>query len=122
MKAKQWRAQIVRDCEALGVYRPAFAPVVATLADILEQRDAAYAEFLRQGGKAVVERVSDRGSVNLAKNPLLQTWADLNAQALAYWRNLGLTPAGFKKLAEQEKQAKSGPLAALEAMCRRDGT
>jgi hypothetical protein len=27
-------------------------------------------------------------------------WQDLNTQALAYWRDLGLTPAGLKKLNE----------------------
>ena len=32
------------------------------------------------------------------KNPMLVLELDLNAQALAYWRDLGLTPAGLKKL------------------------
>ena len=34
---------------------------------------------------------------------------DLNAQALAYWRDLGLTPAGLKKLnAEVVKDKQAG--------------
>ena len=32
------------------------------------------------------------------KNPALVIINECNQQALAYWRDLGLTPAGFKKL------------------------
>jgi hypothetical protein len=31
---------------------------------------------------------------------------DLNAQALTYWRDLGLTPSGLKKLDDQALKAK----------------
>ena len=44
----------------------------------------------------------------MIKNPALVLWDDLNKSALAYWRDLGLTPAGLKKLnddALKEKQA-----------------
>lgn len=36
----------------------------------------------------------------MTKNPLLVLWDDLNKSALAYWRDLGLTPAGLKKIDE----------------------
>ena len=32
------------------------------------------------------------------QNPMLRLVNDLNRDALAYWRDLGLTPAGYKKL------------------------
>jgi hypothetical protein len=36
-------------------------------------------------------------------------WQDLNTQALAYWRDMGLTPAGLKKLNDAAlKAAKKG--------------
>ena len=60
----------------------------------------------------VVEHVSDRGAVNLKRNPLLQLWQDLNAQALAYWRDLGLTPAGLKRL--KDTTAEKVELSGLE--------
>ena len=34
------------------------------------------------------------------KNPLLTLWMELNRDALAYWRELGLTPSGLKRLNE----------------------
>ena len=46
----------------------------------------------------------------MTKNPLLVMWDDLNKSALAYWRDLGLTPAGLKKIDETalKKQKKTG--------------
>ena len=91
---------------AVGTYRPAFSSAVDALSKVLEQRDLAYQQFLDEGGKFVVERISDRGAVNSAKNPLLQTWMDLNSQALAYWKELGLTAAGLKKIDEEAMKPK----------------
>ena len=100
MQASAWRDKIRRQIQATCTYRPAFCSVVDALAKVLEQRDAAYQQYLAEGAQLVVEKISDRGAVNRVKNPLLQTWMDLNAQALAYWRELGLTPAGLKKIDE----------------------
>mgnify|MGYP002515746739 CR=1 FL=1 len=101
MQASAWRDKIRRQIQATGTYRPAFCSVVDALAKVLEQRDAAYQQFIAEGSQFVVERVSDRGAINRAKNPLLQTWMDLNSQALSYWGQLGLTPAGLKKIDEE---------------------
>ena len=34
----------------------------------------------------------------MVKNPALAVWDELNKSALAYWRDLGLTPAGLKHI------------------------
>ena len=72
--------------------------IVATLSDILEQRDACYEEYKEKGGKPTVTYTNKAGAENTVKNPLLVTWTDLNTQALSYWRELGLTPAAFRKM------------------------
>lgn len=36
----------------------------------------------------------------MEQNPLLRLINDLNRDALTYWRDLGLTPAGLKKINE----------------------
>lgn len=95
-----WKKAIVEQMGKVGTYNAAFSPVIDTLADILEKRDKAAKAFKDSGGQSCIEYTSDRGSVNVKKNPQLQIWMDLNAQALAYWRDLGLTPAGLKKLNE----------------------
>lgn len=106
VQASAWRDKIRRQIQATGTYRPAFCSVVDALAKVLEQRDAAYQQYVAEGSRLVVEKISDRGAVNRVKNPLLQTWMDLNAQALAYWRDLGLTPAGLKKIDEEAMKPK----------------
>ena len=85
--------------EKVGTYKPAFNKTIETLADILEHRDEIYSDF-QADGRYVIEKVSDRGARNAGKNPLFVMWTELNAQALSYWRDLGLTPAGLKRIDE----------------------
>lgn len=98
MKKADWKREIVKKCESVGTYKKEFLPVINTLADILEERDRVRTQYRQEGSQPVVEFVSDRGAVNKRKNPLLLTWEDLNKDALAYWKELGLTPAGLRKL------------------------
>ena len=112
MKAKQWEKRIREQTEAVGTYREAFEDIIKTLSTVLEQRDIAYAEYVADG-RAVIDRTSDRGAVNLAKNPKLSVWQELNTQALAYWRELGLTAAGLKRIDEQSMKTQK-PKKSLE--------
>ena len=107
MKASQWKRKLIQQCKAMDTYQDSFLGAITTLADLLERRDEAYAEFVADGCRAIVERTSDRGAVNKAINPLLKLWQDLNRDALAYWRDLGLTPAGYKRLNLEAAQTKS---------------
>ena len=94
----KWKRKITKICEEVGTMRPAFVPLIELLAQIMEQREITYKQYLAEGGKPVVTRVSDRGAENLAKNPLLRTWQDLNDQAITVMRELGLTPKGLNQL------------------------
>lgn len=104
MDQKWWRKKILKQCQEVDTYNKAFDPVIDALAQLLEQRDNAYEAFVAGGGNPCVETTSDRGAKNMRKSPILQTWMDLNAQALAYWRDLGLTPAGLKRINETAVQ------------------
>ncbi len=114
-KAK-WKERIIEQMKTVGTYNEAFDSSIDTLADIIDQREKAYAEFLANGGEACFKHVSDRGSVNIKKNPRLQVWQDLNTQALAYWRDMGLTPAGLKKLNEAALKTEKAGSALEEAL------
>lgn len=103
MKKADWKREIVSQCESVGTYKKEFLPVIGTLADILEERDRVRDQYRKEGAQPLVEVTSDRGAVNRKKNPLLTTWEDLNRDALTYWRDLGLTPAGLQKLTETAK-------------------
>lgn len=98
MKAKEWRKQIKEAAEAAGTYQPFFDAVIDTLAGIMETRDDAQEKFEASGGNTVVKHTNKGGATNIVKNPALVVLMDCNAQALAYWRELGLTSRSYKAM------------------------
>ena len=101
MNKAEWKEKIIETTKDIGTFRDEFVGgVIDALAEVLEQRDRAYMDFLESGAEIVVEKTSDRGAKNLSKNPRLVVWSELNTQALAFWRELGLTPAGLKRINE----------------------
>lgn len=118
MTAKRWKSVIKKACVAAGTYRPHFDSPIDALSKILEQRDATYQAFIDGGALPVLEHTNSAGATNVSKNPLIMLWNDLNVTALSYWRDLGLTPAGLKKINEtamkpQKKSALSDALRGL---------
>lgn len=97
MKKTNWKLKIRKDMDAVGTYKESFQTVIDTLADILERRDRAIAQWKEEGCQLMVEKRSDRGAVNIAKNPLLALIQECERDALTYWSQLGLTPSGLKK-------------------------
>ena len=87
-----------------------YVAVICTLSDILEQRDGTYEEYMYEGAQKIVEYTNKGGATNVVKNPLLVLWSDLNAQALAYWRELGLTPSAYKKMSGDKPAEKGSAL------------
>lgn len=119
MTAKQWEKLIKKQLSRLGQTEEAYHSVISTLADILEQRDSVYQEYVDGGCEAVREYTNKGGNTNLTKNPLLVLWDDLNKSALAYWRELGLTPSSYKKLTgtgAKQEESKKGLAAALASI------
>lgn len=110
MRKADWKKKIIAQTQGVGTYRKEFLPAIDALAGLLEQRDRTHAEFTASGGRSVVEYTNKNGSTNLVKNPLLTQWVELNQSSLAYWRDLGLTPSGLRKIDEdllKPKKAKS---------------
>ncbi len=108
MTATRWKKIIKEQTMEVGTYQPAFDSVIADLAAILQERDAAYKQFRQEGKQLMITKVSDRGAKNVVQNPLITLWDKLNATALAYWRDLGLTPKGLKAIGETVTQSESG--------------
>lgn len=113
MKAEDWKKVVVKSCEDAGTYRPFFEPVIDTLSSILEKRDDAEAMFQESGKQVIVEHTNKGGATNIEQNPMLRLINDLNRDALSYWRDLGLTPAGLKRINESSMKEKKG-MSALE--------
>ena len=100
MNAKEWQEKIIKCCKDAGTFQEYFLPVIETLADILERRDIAQETFVKSGSKVLVKHTNKGGATNIEQNPALRLINDLNRDALAYWRELGLTPKGMKALGD----------------------
>lgn len=104
----KWQTRIRKYCEAAGTYKEYFEPVIDTLAGILDKRDSAQQEFIEGGSRIIIEYTNKAGITNLVQNPLIRLINDLNRDALAYWKELGLTAASLKKINEAAIKGSSG--------------
>ena len=118
MNKTEWKKKIKKSTEDAGTYRPFFDSVIETLADILSKRDDAQEQYEKSGGKPIVKHTNKSGATNLEQNPALRLINDYNRDALAYWRDLGLTPAGLRKINDKAlvKEKKSALAEALRAI------
>lgn len=98
MEKKKWKKNIKDSCVMAGTYQPFFDSVIDTLAGILETRDNAQEKFEASGGNTIVKHTNKGGNTNIVKNPALVVLMDCNAQALNYWRELGLTARAYKSM------------------------
>lgn len=104
--------------ESLGVYRVEFDPAVWALAKIEEEVDAAWAEYEAEGCIRIITTVNKAGAEYRQQNPSYTAWLNLVAECRSQRRELGLTPAGLKKLREDAmKKPKKSALAEVLAKC-----
>jgi len=94
----KWIKRITASCEQADTFQECAFEVIETLADILARRDAAMTAFKKSGGCVLVYHTNKAGQTNMEQNPALRIVNDLNRDALAYWRELGLTPAGLRRI------------------------
>lgn len=106
MKKGVWKKKIESACREAGTYKPCFDSVILALAEILEKRDDAAQAYKDSGSVPIIEYTNKAGATNMNKNPALMLWNDLNTSALAYWRDLGLTPAGLRRINEDAVKPK----------------
>lgn len=107
MERKKWKGKIEKACVDAGTYQKHFDYIIDTLAGILEKRDEAEEQFYATGGRPTIVYTNKAKEKNIVKNPALTVYMDLNTQALAYWRDLGLTPSGLKKINGDSLTAKA---------------
>lgn len=124
MDRKRWKTKIKAAAKKAGTYQPFFDSVIDTLAAILERRDETEALFEQSGREILVVHTNKGGATNIEQNPAIRLINDLNRDALAYWRDLGLTPAGLKKLKDMPisvKEEVSGLEKALNGIAKELG-
>lgn len=114
MDEKAYKRKIISDMKAVGTYRSEFSKTIENLAKIYVDMDKAREQFERSGGSIVVKHTNKNGSTNLVKNPFFVAIEGLQDKIIVYNRELGLTPAGLKKIngGTGSTSIKSGGLAA----------
>lgn len=117
--AAAWAGVIKKATEAAGTYRPFFDQTIKTLAQVMHERDAVMIAYEEAGAEPVVEHTNNDGHTNYTKSPFLMMWDALTTTALGYWRDLGLTPAGLKKI--DEKAMKPKQKSTLESVLAKIG-
>ena len=113
MEKAEWMRKIKAACKKAGTYQPQFTYIIETLAQIMEDRDKVHEQYVSTGSHPTIIHTNKAKEQNVVKNPMLVMEMDLNAQALAYWKELGLTPAGLKRLNAEvvkENQRQGGNL------------
>lgn len=117
---RQYKMAIVRCMKNLGTYKPEFVRTAQRAAAMYVKRDEIEEQFAENGGRIVIEYTNKNGSTNMIKNPLWVALNDINSELLLYERELGLTPAGLKKLNDtaMKQPHKSALGAALEALSK----
>lgn len=98
MDKKKWKSKIKKACEDAGTYQPFFDAVIDSLAGLMDMRDNAIEKFEASGGNTIVKHTNKGGNTNIVKNPALVVIIECNAQALAYWKELGLTSRSYKSM------------------------
>ena len=113
MLKNQWKDRIEQACKEAGTYKEPFCDVIETLAAILENRDKAQRQFEVMHSNPVITYTNKSGVTNMVKNPALVIINEMNAQALQFWRELGLTPKGFQAM---QKNGFKQPEASFEEL------
>lgn len=102
------------------MYREEFDPAIWALAKVEAERDSAWDEFEAEGSVRIITTVNKAGAEYRQQNPSYTVWLNLVAESRSQRRELGLTPAGLKKLREDAmKSPKKSALA--EALAKLDG-
>lgn len=98
MDERGYRKKIISNMKAVGTYRPEFDKVIDSLAKIYVDMDTARSQFMASGGNVVVKHTNKSGATNWVKNPFFLAIEGLQDKILMYNRELGLTPAGLRKI------------------------
>ena len=105
---------IKKKCTRIGTWKDEFERPQRRLAKIYVRMDEVENAYRENGSNPVVEHTNKNGSTNIVRNPLLRELDTLYDQALTYERELGLTPAALKRIAEGLKnEAEEDPFSKL---------
>src|SRR5574344_980268 len=99
---EKYKNSIIENMKAVGTYKEEFTDIINSLANIYYDYDDACDKFIKSGSNFMIKHTNKSGATNIVKNPYYLVIEGLRQNILAYSRELGLTPAGLKKINEKE--------------------
>lgn len=105
-----YRRDIVRMMKKVGTYNQSFEIPINTFAKLLFDYKNTLEVFEKTGGNTIITHTNKSGAKNLIKNPLYLAIEKMRTDIITYARELGLTPAGLKKLNQELQEEKESPL------------
>ena len=106
--------EIKRKMRAVGTYNISFSYTIGVLAKVLVDYQTTVETFEKTGGNIVIKHTNKNGSTNIVKNPLYLALEKLRDDIISYSRELGLTPAGLKRINDKGTEpAKKSTLASV---------
>lgn len=93
-----YKKDIVKKMKSVGTYNLSFKHSIDVLSRTLYDYEIAVKNFESSGSHIIVKQTNKNGSTNIVKNPLYLAIEKLRDDVLSYSRELGLTPAGLKRI------------------------
>lgn len=101
---------IVRKMKKVGTYNASFEMTIEAFAKLIFDYKNTLKIFEKTGGNVVISHTNKSGATNIVKNPLYLAIEKMRTDLILYARELGLTPAGLKKLNQELQEEKASPL------------
>lgn len=98
--------QTVEDMKNLGTYRPEFSSAIQDYAELRTRYKILMEQFYAGGCQIEAEYTNKAGASNLRKTALYQAIQDLQRDILTHETQLGLTPAGLRKISDKAMKGK----------------
>lgn len=98
MDISKYKKDIIKKMKAVGTYNKSFEHSINVLAKTLAEYEEAIELHERTGGNILVKHTNKNGSTNVVKHPLFQAIEKMRDDILSYSRELGLTPAGLRRI------------------------
>ena len=92
------KKDIIKKMKEVGTYNVSFIYTINVLAKVLMDYETTTEQFTKTGGSIVIKHTNKNGSTNIVKNPLYLALEKLRDDIITYSRELGLTPAGLKRI------------------------
>ena len=96
----------VEKMQAVGTYRPQFDSAIRTYSEMKYELDILTQQFYENGCKTEEDYTNKSGATNIRKTALYLSLEEKRENVNKRENELGLTPAGLKKINDEMKQGK----------------